>query len=206
MEQVELKQASRKLVLIGASAGGPMVISHILRELPADLPGIVIVQHMSNGFSQKLAEYLDSKCALKVKESSNYEVICNGNVYIAPNGCHLIIRRGKDGYYQMLEAGPKEHGVCPSVDHLFRSAVCAGENALGILLTGMGKDGAEGLLQLRKSGAATVCQEEAECPFASMPREAKKAGGVQEELPLPLIIKKIIKFSEGKDKLCGKEF
>lgn len=186
---------SKKLILIGASTGGPGILLKILRDLPETTPGIVIVQHLCEGFSVRLAEYLDQQCRMKVKEAGDPEAVCCGTVYVAPGGRHLKLKKGGQGYVMVRSGRERRNGVCPSADVLFESAACAGRDAMGIILSGMGKDGAQGLLAMYNSGAVTICQNEKSSPIYGMPMEAKRAGGVMEELPPELIVDRILRFS-----------
>lgn len=187
--------ASDKFIVVGASTGGPGILRRIFQVLPPETSGIVVVQHLCEGFSGQLAAYLNQYCRMKVKEAARQEVICDGQIYIAPFGRHLKVGKGKEGYYLKQEAGKKENGVCPSIDALFSSASCGGRDVLGILLTGMGKDGAAGLLELYRKGAWTIVQDKATSAIYSMPLEAKKIGGVKEELSPEQIVDRILKFS-----------
>ena len=175
------KPASQKLIVIGASAGGPSTILSIIRDLPASTPGIGIGQHLCKGFAARMAVYLDAYCTMKVKAARTGEMVPSGTVYVAEDDRHLkVVKRG-GGYFLVYEDGEKINGVRPAVDVLFSSAACAGADALGIILTGFGKDGAQGLLEMQRAGASTIVQKAESCVSSSMPTEAKKKGGAKME-------------------------
>lgn len=188
------KKASTKLIVIGASIGGPGIILRIVKELPKETAAIVVVQHICEGFSKQMSEFMDRQCNMHVKEADEGEIICDGNMYIAHFGKHLLIRKIGPCYVLRYQQGKREHGVCPSIDQLFSSAACAGKNAMGILLSGMGKDGAEGLLAMRRQGAYTLGQDMNSSVIYGMAREAKLLGAVTEELSVEKIKERIIKF------------
>ena len=190
---------SSKVIAIGASAGGPGILLGILRQLPAAVPGIVVVQHLSQGFTARLSEFLNSQCRMKVKEAANLEPVCNGTVYIASGGTHLSIMKGGQGYYLKCGGSDLRNGVCPSADVLFSSAACAGKNGMGIILSGMGRDGADGLFKLYQAGALTIGQDQASSPVYGMPYEAKKAGAVRIECTPEQIVDQILSFSGRED-------
>ena len=190
------KQASRRLIVIGASVGGPATILSLIRELPESTPGIIIVQHLCKGFAAHMADYLDTYCAMKVKEARNGEMVLSGTVYLAGGDRHLkVVKRGGI-YYLTYEDGARINGVRPAVDVLFSSAACAGADAMGIILTGFGQDGAQGLLDMRRAGAYTIVQKAESCASSSMPTEAKKTGGAQIELAPHKITACMVLFSE----------
>jgi two-component system chemotaxis response regulator CheB len=186
--------STEKLVLIGASTGGTEAIREILQSLPADTPGILITQHMPAGFTRSFAQRLDTLCAVTVSEARDGERVLPGHAYLAPGGeQHLKLTRSGANYVIALEPSDPVNRHRPSVDVLFQSAaVSAGQNAIGIILTGMGKDGAEGLLALRKTGARTFAQDEQSCVVYGMPREAVALGAVDEILPLHAIGQRIL--------------
>jgi two-component system chemotaxis response regulator CheB len=176
---------SDKVVAIGASTGGTQALAELLAALPVDHPGILVVQHMPPYFTKTFAERLDKVCALRVREARTGDEVKDGTVLIAPGNYHLALKRTGAKYQVECRQGPLVHHVRPSVDVLFQSvARAAGPNAVGVVLTGMGKDGAEGLLAMRKAGAATLAQDEASCVVYGMPKEAMARGAVQEEVPL----------------------
>jgi two-component system chemotaxis response regulator CheB len=174
------------LVVIGASTGGPPALEGILRDLGGDVPvPIAVVQHMPVGFTRAFAERLDSYLPLRVREAVSGEALQPGSVYIAPAGIHLRIIRQSDGLRALLDPQPDNSLHCPSVDVLFNSAgEAVGRRAVGVLLTGMGQDGAKGMAELARCGAYTIAQDEASCVVYGMPRAAVAAGGVCETLPL----------------------
>ncbi len=177
--------STEKLIIIGASTGGTEAIKDVLTRLPADVPGILVTQHMPEAFTKSFADRLDSLCKISVKEAEHNERILPGHAYIAPGHSHLLLRRSGANYVTELNAGPPVNRHRPSVDVLFRSAAnVAGANAMGIILTGMGKDGAQGLLEMRQAGSYTVAQDEASCVVFGMPREAIAVGAACEVLPL----------------------
>jgi two-component system chemotaxis response regulator CheB len=180
--------ATDKVVAIGASTGGTEALRLILEGLPADAPGIVVVQHMPEGFTRAFAERLDRDCALEVKEAADGDGIRPGRVLIARGDHHLLVRRSGALYRAELNREPLVSRHRPSVNVLFRSvASAAGPNAIGIVMTGMGNDGAEGLLEMRRAGAATIAQDEASCVVFGMPKEAIAKGAVEEIVPLARI-------------------
>lgn len=177
--------STEKLIIIGASTGGTEAIKEVLTRFPADMPGILVTQHMPEAFTKSFADRLNSLCKISVKEAEHNERILPGHAYIAPGHSHLLLKRSGANYMTELSQGPPVNRHRPSVDVLFRSAAnVAGANALGIILTGMGKDGAQGMLEMRQAGAYTVAQDEASCVVFGMPREAIAVGGACEVLPL----------------------
>ncbi|HET7437597.1 MAG TPA: chemotaxis-specific protein-glutamate methyltransferase CheB, partial [Thermoanaerobaculia bacterium] len=173
------------IVAIGASTGGTEALRTIVETLPADSPGVVIVQHMPEGFTNAFAKRLDSLSAVSVKEAQDGDIVARGRVLIAPGGRHLLVRRGANGYCVSIVDGPMVSRHRPSVDVLFRSvAQTCGANAIGILLTGMGDDGAAGLGELQAAGALTVAQDEATSVVFGMPKEAIARGAATQVLPL----------------------
>ena len=177
--------STEKLIIVGASTGGTEAIKDFLLEMPPDCPGILIVQHMPAGFTTSFAKRLDGLCRIRVKEAVHGERVLPGHAYIAPGDMHLSLGRSGANYVTELDQGPPVNRHRPAVDVLFRSAARnAGANALGVILTGMGKDGAAGMLEMRNAGAYNVAQDEASCVVYGMPKEAVAHGGVHEVLPL----------------------
>ncbi len=177
--------STEKVVFVGASTGGTEAIKDFLIDLPADMPAILITQHMPENFTRTFAERLDRECQLKVKEASHNERVLPGHVYIAPGNLHLEIARSGANYMTRLLDTPLVNRHRPSVDVLFHSAAqVAGANAVGVILTGMGRDGAAGLLEMRQAGAFTLAQDEASCVVFGMPKEAIALGAAVEVLPL----------------------
>ncbi|MBI5380637.1 MAG: chemotaxis response regulator protein-glutamate methylesterase [Opitutae bacterium] len=174
-----------KVVVIGASTGGIEAVGIFLEALPAEAPGIVIVQHMPEGFTRSFAANLDSFCRLKVKEAADNDPVLPGQVLLAPGGKHTLLKRLGTRYVVEVRDGPLVSRHRPSVDVLFRSAArYAGKNAIGVILTGMGDDGAQGMKEMHEAGARTYAQDEASCVVFGMPKEAIKLGGVDKVLPL----------------------
>ncbi|WP_302139175.1 protein-glutamate methylesterase/protein-glutamine glutaminase [Halomonas alkalicola] len=185
--------SSEKLLIIGASTGGTEAIRRVLEPLPANSPAIMIAQHMPGGFTRSFAERLDRLCQISVKEAEDGERVLPGHAYIAPGDAHLKLARSGANYVARLDQGPPVNRHRPSVDVLFRSAAeQAGRNAVGVLLTGMGKDGAAGLVEMRQAGAPTIAQDEASCVVFGMPREAIALGGASEVLPLEEIAPRLL--------------
>jgi len=177
--------SSEKLIIIGASTGGTEAIRSVLEPLPANAPAILITQHMPGGFTRSFAERLDRLCRISVKEATDGERVLPGHAYIAPGDQHLELARSGANYVARLNSGPPVNRHRPSVDVLFHSAAKhAGKNAVGVILTGMGKDGAKGLLEMREAGAATIAQNEETCVVFGMPREAIAMGGALEVVAL----------------------
>ena len=191
-----LSETTERIVAIGTSTGGTQALEQILTALPRLSPGIVIVQHMPEKFTAAFAQRLDSLCAITVKEAQNGDRVLPGHALIAPGGRHMVLRRSGAQYMVETLDGPLVSRHRPSVNVLFRStAQAAGSNALGILLTGMGDDGASGLLEMRQVGAHTLAQDEASCVVFGMPKEAIKRGAAAEVIPLSAIPKKIIQYT-----------
>ncbi|MBP7460667.1 MAG: chemotaxis response regulator protein-glutamate methylesterase [Candidatus Delongbacteria bacterium] len=176
---------TEKVVLVGASTGGTEALRELLSMLPADIPGIVIVQHMPENFTRAFAQRLNQLCRIGVKEAENNDTVLRGHALIAPGNHHLLLKRSGTRYYVEVRDGPLVSRHRPSVDVLFRSgARYAGKNALGIIMTGMGDDGAKGLLELKDSGASTIAQDEKSCVVFGMPKEAILLGAANKILPL----------------------
>lgn len=173
--------SSEKLIIIGASTGGTEAIKSFLMQMPSDCPGILIAQHMPEGFTRSFAQRLDGLCKISVNEAAGGERILPGHAYIAPGHSHLQLSRSGANYITQIDQGPVVNRHRPSVDVLFRSAAnCAGKNALGVILTGMGKDGAAGMLEMRNAGSYNFAQDEASCVVFGMPREAIAIGATHE--------------------------
>ena len=176
---------SATLIVVGASTGGTEAIGVFLEALTAETPGIVVVQHMPETFTRSFAGNLNSFCRLQVKEAEDKDIVMPGNVLIAPGGKHTMIKRNGAQYSVEVRDGPLVSRHRPSVDVLFRSAArFAGSNAIGVILTGMGDDGAQGMKEMHDAGAHTFAQDEASCVVFGMPNEAIKLGGVDVILPL----------------------
>lgn len=180
--------SSEKLIAVGASTGGTEAIRAVLQSLPADAPAILVTQHMPPGFTRSFAERLNGLCRIAVKEAVHGERILPGHAYIAPGDAHLTLSRSGANYVVTLDQRPPVNRHRPSVDVLFDSvARVAGRNAVGVILTGMGRDGAQGLLQMREAGAHTIAQDEQSCVVYGMPREAVELGAAESVLPLSRI-------------------
>ncbi len=180
-----MAETTEKVVVIGASTGGTEALKTLLEALPADSPGIVIVQHMPELFTRAFANRLDGLCSITVKEAETNDTVIRGRALIAPGNHHLLLKRSGARYYVEIKDGPLVCRHRPSVDVLFRSAArYAGQNAVGVILTGMGDDGARGMLEIKQAGAVTIAQDEATCVVFGMPKEAIKLGAVDKILPL----------------------
>jgi two-component system chemotaxis response regulator CheB len=180
-----MAETTEKVVVIGASTGGTEALKTVLEALPADTPGIVIVQHMPELFTRAFANRLDGLCSISVKEAETNDTVIRGRALIAPGNHHLLLKRSGARYYVEVKDGPLVCRHRPSVDVLFRSAArYAGQNAVGVILTGMGDDGARGMLEMKQAGARTIAQDEATCIVFGMPKEAIKLNGVDKILPL----------------------
>jgi two-component system chemotaxis response regulator CheB len=185
--------STEKLIIIGASTGGTEAIKDVLVQMPADCPGILITQHMPEAFTKSFAARLDSLCRISVKEAAHNERVLPGHAYVAPGHSHLLLKRSGANYVTELSQAPPVNRHRPSVDVLFRSAAnFAGRNAIGIILTGMGKDGAAGMLEMRRAGAWNVAQDEQSCVVFGMPKEAIACGGADEVLPLHEIPRRVM--------------
>lgn len=188
-----MAQTTERVVAIGTSTGGTQALEEVLTSLPRVTPGIVIVQHMPEKFTAAFAARLDGICRIAVHEASNNERVVPGLALIAPGGKHMLLRRNGAQYYVEVVDGPLVNRHRPSVDVLFRSvAKSAGANALGVIMTGMGDDGAAGLLEMRNAGARTVAQDEESCVVFGMPKEAIKRGAVQKTVQLQAIGNEIL--------------
>ncbi|MDR6426569.1 two-component system chemotaxis response regulator CheB [Variovorax paradoxus] len=177
--------STEKLVIIGASTGGTEAIREVLLPLPPDAPAVLIAQHMPAGFTRSFAQRLNGLCRITVKEAEHGERVLPGYAYIAPGGFHLSLGRSGANYVAQLDQEPPVNRHRPSIDVLFDSAARhAGKNAIGMILTGMGRDGAEGLLRMKQAGAYTFAQDEASCVVFGMPREAIALGAADEVAPL----------------------
>lgn len=187
-----LSQTTERVVAIGTSTGGTQALEEVLTALPRVSPGIVIVQHMPEKFTAAFAARLDTLCQISVKEAANNDRVVPGRALIAPGGKHMLLRRSGAQYFVEVLDGPPVNRHRPSVDVLFRSAArAAGGNALGIIMTGMGDDGAVGLLEMRQAGARTVAQDEQSSVVFGMPKEAIKRGGAEKILPLSAMAREI---------------
>ena len=174
-----LSETTNKLIAVGASTGGTEAIRRVLEPLPANSPGTLVVQHMPAQFTKSFAERLDTLCKIRVKEAEDGDTITNGLALVAPGNYHMILDRSGARYFVRIRQGPRVHHQRPAVDVLFKStARHAGANAVGIILTGMGADGAEGLAAMKSAGAVTIAQDENSCVVFGMPMEAVKQNAV----------------------------
>ncbi len=179
---------TEKIIVIGSSTGGTEAIRTLLRSMPADMPGIAIVQHMPEGFTRSFSNGLDQISRLSVKEAENGDKLYRGRVLIAPGNKHMLLKRIGKEYFVEVKEGPLVNRHRPSVDVLFRSAArYAGSNAIGVILTGMGNDGAKGMKEMHDAGAHTIAQDEQSCVVYGMPKEAVKNGGVDDVVALDRI-------------------
>ncbi|HQA58141.1 MAG TPA: chemotaxis response regulator protein-glutamate methylesterase [Acetivibrio sp.] len=180
--------SSNKIIAIGASTGGTEAIFNIIKFFPKDMPGIVVVQHMPPVFTRLYAQRLDSSCPMEVKEAVNGDMVLPGRVLIAPGDYHMKLKKRDGNYFVECAKGQRVNGHCPSVDVLFNSvAEVAGRNAIGIILTGMGSDGAKGLLAMRNKGARTLGQDEKSSVVYGMPKVAFDIGAVEKQASLEAI-------------------
>jgi two-component system chemotaxis response regulator CheB len=189
-----LAQTSHKVIAIGASTGGTEALKQVLIKMPPNSPGIIIVQHMPANFTTAFAERLNNLCQITVKEAADNDSVTAGTALVAPGNYHMILRRSGARYYVEIKTGPMVHHQRPAVDVLFKStAKYAGANSIGVILTGMGSDGAEGLLEMKKMGAATIAQDEKTCVVFGMPKEAIKLNAVDHVLPIDQIAAQIVR-------------
>jgi two-component system chemotaxis response regulator CheB len=184
---------THKVLAIGASTGGTQAIEVVLRELPATTPGTVIVQHMPEQFTKAFADRLNKICAMEVREARDHDRVTPGVALVAPGNRHMVLQRSGSLYQVQIKDGPPVYHQRPSVDVLFHSiARNAGVNAVGVILTGMGADGARGLLAMREQGAHTIAQDEPSCVVYGMPKEAVKLGAADQVAPLDRIAKTLL--------------
>ena len=185
--------STEKLIIVGASTGGTEAIREFLEPLPPDIPGILIAQHMPEAFTRSFARRLDSLCRITVMEAEDGERVLPGHAYVAPGHSHLLLRRSGANYVTELSQAEPVNRHRPSVDVLFRSAAThVGRNAVGVILTGMGRDGAVGMREMHDAGAWNIAQDEDSCVVFGMPKEAINSGGVDEVLPLKAIARAVI--------------
>ncbi|MEQ8180343.1 MAG: chemotaxis response regulator protein-glutamate methylesterase [Smithellaceae bacterium] len=189
-----LSQTTNKIIAIGASTGGTEALKKVLVKMPPNSPGIIIVQHMPANFTKAFASRLNDICQISVKEAEDNDSVIPGTALVAPGNYHMILRRSGARYYVEIKTGPMVHHQRPAVDVLFKStAQYAGANAIGVILTGMGADGAAGLLEMKKKGASTIAQDEKSCIVFGMPKEAIKLGAADKVVSLEMIPSEIIK-------------
>lgn len=187
-------ETTESVVVVGASTGGTEALRVFLETLPIDCPGIVIVQHMPEHFTAAFAKRLDSICPVHIKEAADNDTVLRGQVLIAPGNRHVLLKRAGARYYVEVKDGPLVSRHRPSVDVLFRStARYAGKNAIGVIMTGMGDDGARGMLEMKEAGAYNIAQDEKTCIVFGMPKEAIKIGAVDQTVPLGDIAALVLK-------------
>jgi len=187
-------QTTEKVIAVGASTGGTEALRVFLEALPRNCPGVVIVQHMPEMFTAAFAQRLDSTCAIRVKEAADGDTVLPGQALIAPGNRHMLLKRSGARYYVELKDGPLVRRHRPSVDVLFRSAArYGGGNIIGVIMTGMGDDGAVGMREMKDAGAYNIAQDEASCVVYGMPGEAVKAGGVDKIMPLDKIAGEVVR-------------
>ena len=186
--KLALTRSTNKIIAIGSSTGGTEALKEILPLMPPTSPGILVVQHMPAHFTTKFAKRLNEMCMIRVKEAEDGDAVMPGTCLLAPGNFHMVMRRSGASYYVNVKTGPLVCHQRPSVDVLFNSvAAYGGQNAIGIILTGMGKDGATGMLKMKQAGATTIAQDERSCVVFGMPKEAIDNGGVDKVLPLTSI-------------------
>lgn len=189
-------ETTEKVVVVGASTGGTEALRIFLEVLPPDVPGIVIVQHMPEQFTSSFAQRLDALCRISVQEARDGDTVLRGRALIAPGNRHCLLKRSGARYYVEIKDGPLVSRHRPSVDVLFRStARYAGANAVGVIMTGMGDDGARGMREMKDAGAHTLAQDEASCVVFGMPNEAVKHGGVEQVVPLERIAREVLRLA-----------
>lgn len=207
LPKLSLTQTTHKVIAMGASTGGTEALKAVLMQMPPTSPGIIIVQHMPPKFTQAFAERLNGLCQITVKEAQNNDAVIPGVALIAPGNYHMVLKRSGARYYVEIKDGPLVCYQRPSVDVLFHSvARYAGSNAIGVIMTGMGRDGASGLLEMKKAGAKTIAQDEQTSVVFGMPKEAIKLGAVDVVAPLqdiPKVILNMLKEDERNVKATG---
>lgn len=195
-----LSKTTNQIVAIGSSTGGTVALDYLFRSLPVNFPGTIITQHMPAGFTKSFAERLNACSSMNVKEAEEGDSVVPGVALIAPGSKHLLLRRSGARYYVEVKDGPLVNRHKPSVDVMFRSVgKTAGKNAIGIILTGMGGDGAKGMLEMKNEGATNIAQDEQSCVVFGMPKVAIETGGVDHILPLDKIVSKTVKILEERE-------
>ena len=196
-ERLSLTETTNKIFAIGASTGGVQALTRVLSSLPVNAPGTLVVQHMPVHFTASFAERLNKECAVEVLEAKDGDHVIPGRVLIAPGGLHMLLQRSGANYYVAVKDGPAVCRQRPSVELMFNSvAKYAGANAIGAILTGMGDDGATGLLNMRNSGAHTIAQDEASCVVFGMPKEAIQRGAAEKIVSLDDVARTMISFAQ----------
>ncbi len=202
--RLSMTRTTNKVIAIGTSTGGTEALRTVLSTLPGNAPGIVIVQHMPEQFTKAFADSLNQICEITVKEAADGDTVTPGKALIAPGNHHMLLKRSGAVYMVQVKDGPRINRHRPSVDVLFKSvAQYAGRNAVGVIMTGMGDDGARGLLEMKQAGALTIGQDEASCVVYGMPREAAKIGGVDHVVPLDRIAAKMLALAEQQDAIAA---
>ncbi|WP_321478226.1 chemotaxis response regulator protein-glutamate methylesterase [uncultured Paludibaculum sp.] len=192
-------QTTEKVVVVGASTGGTEALREFLEAMPLDAPGIVIVQHMPEEFTARFAQRLDGMCRISVREAADNDSVIRGQALIAPGNRHVLLKRSGARYFVELRDGPLVSRHRPSVDVLFRSAArYGGKNVVGVIMTGMGDDGAKGMLEMKQAGAFNIAQDENTCVVFGMPAEAIKLGGVDRVVPLGNIAPEAVRLCQGR--------
>lgn len=192
--RLSLSKSTNKIIAIGASTGGTEAIKTVLMQFPPTIPGILIVQHMPANFTASFAQRLDSLCEIRVKEAEDGDSVVPGTALLAPGNFHMVMRRSGARYYVNVKSGPLVCHQRPAVDVLFNSvAAYGGANAVGVILTGMGKDGALGMKKMKEAGAMNIAQDEESCVVFGMPKEAIEAGAVDKVVPLGEIGRTVMK-------------
>lgn len=195
-QTLSLTRTTNKIVAIGASTGGTQALEYILTSMPSNAPAIAIVQHMPEKFTKSFAKRLNDLCSIEVKEAEQNDRLIPGRALIAPGNMHMVVKRSGASYYVEIKSGPLVKRQRPSVDVLFDSvAKYVGKNSIGVILTGMGSDGAEGLLKMREAGAPTIAQDEKSCIVFGMPKEAIKLGAAERVLDLKDIPEAILSYA-----------
>jgi two-component system chemotaxis response regulator CheB len=197
VDSCALAKTTNRIIAVGASTGGTVAIEYLLRQMPPGAPGIAVVQHMPEKFTRAFAERLDNICEIEVREAADGDSLAPGLALIAPGNFHMLVTRSGAHYCVRLKDGPPVYHQRPSVEVLFNSAArYAGANAVGVLLTGMGADGAAGLLAMKQAGARTIAQDEKTCVVFGMPGEAVKLGAAEYVLPIDTIAGKALELSQ----------
>lgn len=197
VERLSMKRTTNKVVAIGASTGGTQALQYVLSAMPGTAPGMMIVQHMPEQFTRAFANRLNDLCAVEVKEAIDGDTVAPGKALLAPGNYHMLLRRSGATYFVQVKGGPLVTRHRPSVDVLFKSvARYAGRNSIGVLMTGMGKDGAEGMKEMRDSGAKNIAQDEASCVVFGMPKEAITLKAVDHTVPLDKLPAKILELAQ----------
>lgn len=192
-----LTKTTNKIVVLGASTGGTQAIEQVVGHFPGNCPGTVIVQHMPAGFTKAFAGRLNQCCKPEIKEAEDGDTVVNGRVLIAPGNRHMLLKRSGANYFVEIKDGPMVGHHRPSVDVLFQSAaLSAGKNAIGVMLTGMGKDGATGMLKMKEAGSLNIAQDEKTSVVYGMPKAAFEIGAIHEVLPLQAIANRVLKIAE----------